>query len=207
MEIYGRRYAEAQSRQIPRKILELVDTYLPISSHDRVVEYGAGNGNLLQHLLQKTKRAAGIDINNLAGNKNLPQNYLHADATLQPLRDDSIDKTVSVHTFEHIEEVGKVFAEIERVTRPGGLSLHVFPAHLFTKAEGALQDAWRMGIRNPYRLWQTAHEIHKHRLSPQKIAQLIEGTNLRMILSRRVFIPQTFSRNYVVLLHKDTSQK
>ena len=45
-----------------------------------------------------------------------------------PFADESFDKIYSFHVIEHIQNLGRVFAEIDRVLPPGGRVLLVYPA-------------------------------------------------------------------------------
>lgn len=87
-------------------------------------------------------------------------------ATLKPYRlpypDDSFDCLISMQVLEHVDDRRAVFAEIERVLKPGGVSVHLYPdpwlpimeGHInvpvspFCKSNAWLYLAARLGFRS-----------------------------------------------------------
>ena len=64
-----------------------------------------------------------------------------------PFADHSFDFVFSDQVLEHVQDHERAFSEICRVMRPGGLSLHIFPAklaplegHVFVPLAGAIQN-------------------------------------------------------------------
>lgn len=198
-QLYGRDYFEAQKRTIPKPLIRAIDASLPIQSSDIVLEIGVGGGSLISHLKLKSRNVIGIDLNHFAPNT---PNVLKADARSLPLREGVFDKVISVHTLEHIDDLPAVLREMDRVMKQGGMAFHLFPAHFFTKAEGAIFDALRMNGLNLVKAWSDAHQLHVHRLSPKKVQEFLIGTNLDMIASRRHMVPENLSVSWGVLLEK-----
>lgn len=80
-----------------------------------------------------------------------------------PFCEDSYDFCLSTSVFEHVTEYDKPISEISRVLRPGGWTLHVFPArwrpiepHVFVPFGGRFQGPLlvfslaKAGIRNDF---------------------------------------------------------
>ncbi len=197
--LYGKVYAEAQSRKVPSSLIKAVDGFLPIQPEDRVLEIGSGNGFLLNRLQSQTFYGFGIDINHFTANT---PGAIKADAQLMPFRDATFDKVLSIHTLEHIEDLNQVFREIDRVLKPGGKSFHLFPANYLTKAEGAIFDAIRMHRLNLVKAWTDSHKIHIHKLSPGRITEFAQGTDLGITKAKRFFVPEGFSVSWGVLMEK-----
>lgn len=118
--LYGKDYAEAQSKRVPGSLLKTIDEFLPIQPEDRVLEIGSGNGFLLDRIQRQTSHGFGIDINHFAANT---LGTVKADARFISFEDSTFDKVLSVHTLEHIEDLGQVFQEMDRVMKPGAQGL------------------------------------------------------------------------------------
>ena len=197
-KLYSREYAIAQSRQFPPSHLRKMDAALSIRPTDRVLEIGSGNGSLLSILKTRSNNVVGLDINPLVEDHPL----VIGDGRHLPFRGGAFDVVISSHTLEHIDDLQTVFEEIDRVTKPGGKGFHLFPANVFTKAEGAIFDAIRMYGPNIAKAWREAHKMHIHSLNPRKVQSFIQGTNLSLVGATRFFVPETFGTNYAGLLEK-----
>lgn len=95
----------------------------------------------------------------------------HADFRL-PFPDDHFDFVTSTSVFEHVMNPERSIQEIARVLKPGGVTLHAFPArwrplepHFFVPFAGAIQARWwftlwaRLGVRNSYQRGLPASEV------------------------------------------------
>lgn len=197
--LYSRDYAKAQSRKVPESLTRAIEKHLPLQASERVLEIGSGNGHLLSQLQDRAPQAFGIDINHFEPNT---PNAVKADARFIPFADETFDKVVSVHALEHIEDLEQVFREVDRVTKPGGQGFHLFPAHYITKAEGAIFDALRMHRFNLVKAWQDAHRLHVHRLSPGKIREFAQGTQLEVVGACRFFVSEGMSVSWGISMVK-----
>lgn len=200
--LYGEAYARVQSRAIPRTLQQMLDRYLLIGQSDSVLEVGVGSGALLPYLYAHTLHIVGIDINEWLLKSSGNSQMVVGDATKLPFRDASFNSTVSVHTLEHILDLQAVFQELDRVTVNNGSGFHIFPAFLISKAEGAILETVRMYPFNPLRAWREAHRLHIHNLNPQKISNIVSGTNFNLTFSKKIFVPETKGTNWVIVLQK-----
>jgi SAM-dependent methyltransferase len=134
----------------------------------RILDFGCGEGALVEALARRGFDAYGCDI------------VVHTEtdrirAILDPYRlpfdDGSFDVVVSDQVLEHVVEHRVAAAEIARVCRPGAATLHVFPGrwrliepHVDVPLAGAFQHhVWlafwaHVGIRNPFQRGLAAHE-------------------------------------------------
>lgn len=104
-----------------------------IKQSDRVLDVGCGEGTRLAGIVQKTgiKNACGTDANTLAmklAQKRYPMlSFTQANAELLPYKKDTFDLTYSAYVFEHLTNPKQVFAEMIRVTKPGGTVVVIAP--------------------------------------------------------------------------------
>lgn len=88
-----------------------------------------------------------------------------------PYEDNTFDLVTSDQVFEHVQDQGRVFQELLRITKPGGHGLHIIPArympiegHIKVPFGGVLQHRWwyklwaSLGIRNEYQAGLSADQ-------------------------------------------------
>jgi ubiquinone biosynthesis O-methyltransferase len=93
-----------------------------------VLDLGCGGGFMAAALAERGARVWGIDISETAiaaasrhaAANSLPIDYCVGDGVSLPYPDHSFDIVVCVDVFEHVENLGRMLAEIHRVLRPGG---------------------------------------------------------------------------------------
>ena len=101
------------------------DAGLQLAPGAGVLDFGCGDGTSVA-----TWRAAGYDAYGCDITLEQPTEHLRLIETPYrvPFDDNTFDLVVSNQVFEHVQNPDVAFAEIRRVLKPGGLSLHVFPA-------------------------------------------------------------------------------
>lgn len=114
----------------------------------KILDWGCGRGRLVAYLLDRGADAYGVDIDpNTIRNA---QQFYHQhgynasdhlrtldDQSKTDFPDDYFDVIVSDNVLEHVADLDSVFAEMARLTKPGGRCFHLFPAR-FTLFEGHL---------------------------------------------------------------------
>jgi SAM-dependent methyltransferase len=150
----------------------------PIPAGARVVDLGCGNGNRVRALLDRGYDACGCDIRFKEGPHRAELEAERRIRTIElepyalPFESASCDFLFSEQVFEHVQNYDETLAEIARVLRPGGISLHVFPSRL-RPIEGHVHvpfasvfrpDAWlllwsRLGVRKPSQRGMDPHEV------------------------------------------------
>jgi SAM-dependent methyltransferase len=89
-----------------------------------------------------------------------------------PYADNMFDLVISDQVFEHVQDQGRVFRELLRITKPGGHGLHIIPArympiegHIYVPFGGVFQHRWwyklwaSLGLRNKWQAGLSADEI------------------------------------------------
>ena len=97
-----------------------------------VLDVGCGSGALLQRLAALGySNLCGLDIAppDTQGGATPSVRYIECDldACTTPLPAQSVDLALSIEVFEHVENLGSLLDELERVLAPGGLLLATTP--------------------------------------------------------------------------------
>ena len=125
-------FMNIQNSKQYKSIIDNID----IQPTDTVLDIGFGNGYLLNRLLTlQPHKMIGIDISrdmiSYVSKKHQDKvnkgklNLYLADVHNLPLDNGSIDKAYSVNTVYFWQDIHKVFSEIQRVLKTGGLFLNV----------------------------------------------------------------------------------
>jgi SAM-dependent methyltransferase len=133
-----------------------------------VLDYGCGAGTVVRMLLDEGYDAYGIDIRwpgadygDLESGELSGRLRYYQEGDRLPFDDDMFDVVVSDQVFEHVVPIEASVREVERVTKPGGVTYHHFPS----------RAVWREGhIGIPF----------AHRLPPGH-ARLVYATTLRRL--------------------------
>lgn len=148
----------------------------PLTTDAGVLDFGAGAGRHVAEFRATGYNAVGVDqqfVSHAAGSA--PSRYLHrvsAPDYVLPFADDTFDFVFSTSVMEHVVEPGLALAQIARVLRPGGISIHCFPSrwrpiepHMLTPLGGRFNSYWlcllwaHLGIRNVHQNDLTAGEV------------------------------------------------
>jgi ubiquinone/menaquinone biosynthesis C-methylase UbiE len=91
-----------------------------------VAELCCGQGDVARLLGARVGRGVGVDISMpmlvaaLAANVGSPFSFVQGDATRLPLRTGGFDCVVMSGGIHHVNDRGRLFAEVARILRPGG---------------------------------------------------------------------------------------
>jgi SAM-dependent methyltransferase len=112
-------------KQVERLREELQAFLAPLHGDERVLDSGTGAGTLALALAPLVGEVVGIDlVPELldAARRDAPSNatFVEGDAAALPFEDYSFDLTCSRRTLHHVSRPELVFAEMARVTKPGG---------------------------------------------------------------------------------------
>jgi SAM-dependent methyltransferase len=149
---------------------------LPLWPEMRVLDFGAGAGRHVAEFRQAGYEAWGVDRAFLAHEEgSVEEDYMRTTGPPDyrlPFEDAEFDFVYSTSVMEHVTDPGRALEEVARVLRPGGLSIHVFPArwrpvepHMFVPFGGRVQNYWAMrlwaalGIRNGWQTEMTAQDV------------------------------------------------
>lgn len=158
-------------------LFKMVVKYLKPKPRDKILEIGCGRGFLTKKMQSLAKDTIGIDINPEAISFGVTSSLKVMDATKLGFPINSFDKIYSCHTIEHIPDLEKLFKEVERVLKPKGRALLVYPWEL-VRGIGAI-GASTIIFKNPF----LCRRIHLHKLNPKKIEKIISKFKLRCIES------------------------
>lgn len=92
---------------------------------------------------------------------------IQADPYRLPYADDSFDVVISTSVFEHAQRTEECMAEINRVLRPGGVAMHVFPGKWYLPVEPHIYVPlvnwfWPLAQRPWLALWAIAGIRNEH---------------------------------------------
>ena len=148
----------------------LVSERVGITPGLRILDYGCGAGETVRSLAEAGYDAYGFDI---VDYQSATSNRVTiAPPARLPYPDHHFDVVFSDQVFEHAADQDRVFGELERITRPGGIHFHVIPAkwqliepHIYVPLGGLIGFRWwfrlwaMLGIRNEYQGDADAHEV------------------------------------------------
>lgn len=151
----------------------------PLAPHAEVLDFGAGAGRHVAEFRAAGYEAVGVDqqFSSHASGSAPPQFLYRVDppAYVLPFADDAFEFVFSTSVMEHVLEPGRALAEIARVLRPGGISIHCFPSrwrpvepHMHTPFGGRFNSYWlcalwaRLGIRSVHQHDVPAREVALH---------------------------------------------
>jgi SAM-dependent methyltransferase len=108
----------------------------PVPDGGRLLDLGCGGGSRVQALCDRGYDALGCDLQFKDGPHRADLERLGRIRRIAlvpyrlPFDDGEFDFVFSEQVFEHVRSWDETLAEIRRVLRPGGTSLHVFPSRL-----------------------------------------------------------------------------
>lgn len=162
---------------------KLILKYLNPQPDERILDIGCNKGLMIKKIKRYSNNATGIDINSEAIKKAVTSNIIEMDGAQMSFPSNSFDKIYSAHTIEHVPDLNKFIKEIERVLRPGGRVLLVYPFELLRGSSTLFTSLFI--CKN----FSAARKIHLHRLTPNKIKELVSGTSLYCLKNRFYFDP------------------
>lgn len=153
--------------------LERVRRYLRPAWDDRLLEIGCSRGFLTQRVREElAPSTTGVDLNPEAITNACVDGLSVMDAQALAYEDESFDKIYSFHCIEHIPDLHGAIREMNRVLKPGGRILLVYPAEPIRGLYVVPTAIILFG--NALR----AREIHLHKLWPAKIERMLTATSL-----------------------------
>lgn len=173
MTLYrSRKYACA--KYFDRLLFKVLQKYLEVKRGHRVLEIGCNRGGLVQKMQKMGAVARGVDVNPEAIANGFTNTLSIMDAMHLDFPDASFDQVYSVHTIEHIPNIQKAFKEMERVLKPNGKLVLVYPAEPWLLRGFLALKSALFAYRNPF----LARRIHLHSVTPAKLKHLAAQTSL-----------------------------
>jgi ubiquinone/menaquinone biosynthesis C-methylase UbiE len=194
MSYKSRQYAMLNKPIEIGRHLERVRRYLQPERDDRVLEIGCSRGFLTERVRRELcPSTTAIDLNPEAIANACADGLTVMDAQSLAFEDESFDKLYSFHCIEHIPDLHRAFREMDRVLKPGGRILLVYPAEPIRGLYVVPTAIILFG--NALR----AREIHLHKLWPAKIERMLAGTSLMVSASTLDFL---LTPQFVTILEK-----
>lgn len=177
-------------------LFKILLKYLQPCREEKILDLGCGRGFYVKEMENYTEGVIGVDISKNSLEEAVTQKVKYGDVTDLNFEANSLDKIYSLHTIEHIPNLKQLFSEIARVLKPEGIAIIIYPWELIRGIQ-AIGAALRQ-YKNPL----MARKIHLHRLTPQRIEELISGTSLSHVESKFIF---ALSFQYLTILEKSKS--
>jgi len=180
----------------------------------RVLDYGCGAGATVRSLTEAGFDASGFDINDYV---ETPTNRIAiGNPSHLPYADGYFDMVFSDQVFEHAQRQEQIFAELRRVTRPGGVHVHIIPAkwqliepHTYVPLGGLIVYRWwyrlwaALGIRNGFQVGLGAAEVAD--LNWQYARNCLNYISTRRY--RRIWRELDYRVRFVERVYMETSDK
>lgn len=178
MNYQSRKYALLNSPVEVERHVRRVQRFLAPARTESVLDVGCGRGFVTRRIQEIAPATTGIDLNAEAVANGVTGGLRVMDAQQLTFADSSFDKIYSFHAIEHIPDVAAALREMERVLRPGGRIMLVYPAEPIRGLYVIPSAILLFG--NPWR----ARDLHIHKLSPWALRPFLAGTSLRVVASR-----------------------
>ncbi len=156
------------------KILEELGVNLKPES--TIMDFGCGAGQVVHELRDLGYRAFGCDVKidtKPIHDKNIIR-LIDSRPYKLPFEDNTFKVILSDQVFEHVQNYSEVIAEINRVLKPDGCCLHIFPSrykliesHVYVPLSSIIKSySWllfwaKRGIRNEFQAGLSAKETGK----------------------------------------------
>jgi SAM-dependent methyltransferase len=135
-------WEEQKDYKIISDFSDFIDNYLSSVTLNKnkikILDWGCGRGQLVLYLREQGFDAFGVDVDNLPIINGIPlfETMGYSPSILSLIKTDGqtnfenniFDIVISNQVFEHIESIDLVIDEIARITKSGGIGLHIFPA-------------------------------------------------------------------------------
>lgn len=170
-----------------------------------VLDLGCGDGRFFRQIWPQVPQADGVDVSPqavaAAVQEGVYRQVFQTPAHDLPLPDQAYAAVFSNCALEHMDEIDRVFAEVARVTRPGGKWLFsVVTDHLVEWAPlRALVEALGVPERADA-LWQAYLKFHHlvNPLSREAWLEKVESAGFR-VLEAWPIVPEPFARAFLFL--------
>jgi ubiquinone/menaquinone biosynthesis C-methylase UbiE len=126
---YKRKYKEECPNWDDSMVLLTKHFSAAVKPGARVLDYGCGRGNfVLDEMGDVFSEKVGLDVLEDSVTKNISVNQIVITKEEKlPFSDESFDTVISLWVFEHVEHPEKVFQELSRILKPGGIFAFVTP--------------------------------------------------------------------------------
>ncbi|WP_029231320.1 class I SAM-dependent methyltransferase [Butyrivibrio sp. VCB2006] len=163
-----------QNELVMSKIQVLKALGFELRKDMKILDFGCGDGEIVQGLLELGYDAQGVDIMESSALDSSYYKQIEMNPYRIPYDDNTFDYVFSTSVFEHVQNTEEALKEIYRVLKPGGISTHCMPSRFRAKEPhigvpfGGLchSDAWlrmwaALGVRNEFQTGLPAKEVYE----------------------------------------------
>jgi 2-polyprenyl-3-methyl-5-hydroxy-6-metoxy-1,4-benzoquinol methylase len=160
----------------------LADLERRLGRKGRLLDVGAGEGQLVQAAIERGWRAEGTEVSSAAvefmrRDRALTAHHGELEALVLP--EAAFDAIAMQHVLEHVRDPGSTLATVRRLLKPGGLLRIEVPnlAGLSSRIKNAQS---RLGLKkNPWKHYSTGH--HFWFFTPPTLARTLRGADLELL--------------------------
>ncbi len=155
----------------------LQDIGFTLKKNMRILDFGCGNGDLVQAFSSLGYDIYGVDIIDCPSLDASHYKKIGFNPYQIPFSEDSFDLVYSSSVFEHTQNTEECFREIYRVLKPGGATINALPSryrilesHIHVPFGGFIQSPmwlklWAiLGIRNEFQQGLSWKEVYQRNI-------------------------------------------
>jgi len=181
---------------IIQKRLDSISKEVKIWKNKKILDVGCSGGMLQYFLTNHGSEVYGLDINDFVlTTTDFKGKYICGNAMRIPLKSNGFDIVICSHVLEHLPYMYRCVKEMNRVSKPGAKIFILYPIELF-RGVTCIPDVLISGQR-----LSLIRRIHLHKLSLDKLKNLLKGTNLTISKHKLIFALQPM---YMAILKKQT---
>ncbi|VAX13112.1 hypothetical protein MNBD_GAMMA24-1919 [hydrothermal vent metagenome] len=192
-----------------------------------IMDFGCGAGQVVHELRNLGYKAFGCDIKidtQSIHDKNIIR-LINFSPYKLPFEDNIFDLILNDQVFEHVQNYPEVISEINRVLKPDGCCLHIFPSryrliesHVYVPLSSIIKSyPWllfwaKVGIRNEFQADLSAKETatrnhdylrgHTNYLSKKQITKQFNGHFNDIVYCENLFLKHLKGGRYIYALSK-----
>lgn len=159
----------------------------------RVLDLGSGIGGYSAEFARLGARVVSVDLAPPLGWRSPGVSPIQGSALAVPLRDGAADAVFCASLIEHVEDPGRLLAEIGRVLRAGGLAYVSFPPYYSPVGGHEFSPFHYLGERLAMRLARRradppewVHRVQDAPEEPRSFARLYRGWGLYRMTVRKM---------------------
>ena len=189
------------SQKLVNLLLDILqENGITLDKNSHILDYGCGSARHTYEFLDNGyENCHGFDIKDYV-NLQDPRDkfrFKFSEGKL-PFDDNTFDFIFSTQVFEHVMDYDTALSEVARVLKPGGISIHIFPAkwsiiepHIFVPLGGVIKQKWyykfwaKMGCRNEFQQNSSIQDITKSNYNFATSAlNYLSGSKIKSYLSK-----------------------